>query len=49
MKGIHHGDGLGQLLGGGGLEAGEPVHRDDLDTVAPFLRALGQPRLKRAL
>ena len=31
------------------LEAGEPVHRDDLDRVAPGLRALTQPLLERLL
>lgn len=30
---IHHGDCIGQLFGGGGLEAGEAVHRDHLDAV----------------
>ena len=39
----------GQLLGGGGLEPGEPVHRDDLDPVAPGLVAVGQPVLERLL
>ena len=27
---VHHRDGVGELLAGGGLEPGEPVHRDDL-------------------
>ena len=30
VEGVHHRDRVGQLLGGGGLEPGEPVHRDDL-------------------
>lgn len=34
VEGIHHRCRLGQLLGGRGLETGEPVHRDDLDSVA---------------
>ena len=49
VEGIHHRDRVGQLLGGGGLEPGEPVHRDDLHPVAPRLRPLGQPGLERLL
>ena len=37
VKGIHHGRGLGEFLGGISLEAGEPVHRDDLDSLTPHL------------
>ena len=44
VEGIHHRDRVGELLGGGGLEAGEPVHRDDLDRVAPRLGALRRAR-----
>ena len=44
---VHHRDGVGQLLGGGGLEPGEPVHRDDLDLVPPRRVAFGQPLLER--
>ncbi len=40
---VHHGDCLGQLLAGGGLEAGEAVHRDDLDPGPPGLVAGGEP------
>ena len=39
VEGVHHRDRVGQLLGGGGLEPGEPVHRDDLHAVAPGLRS----------
>jgi len=46
---VHHGDGPGELFAGGGFEAGEPVHRDDLDGVAPGLRACGEPGLERLL
>ena len=46
MKGVHHRHGVGQFLGGGGLEPGEPVHRDDLDPVTPGLLLVGQPRLE---
>jgi hypothetical protein len=44
---VHHGDRVGQLLGGGGLEPGEPVHRDHLDLIAPGLGAFGEPGLER--
>jgi hypothetical protein len=41
---IHHRDRVGEVLfGGGGLEPGESVHRDDLDPVAPGLRAFREP------
>ena len=40
VKRVHHRDGLGELFGGGGLEAGEPVHRHHLDGVAPGPRPL---------
>ncbi len=32
---IHHRDGVGEFFGGGGLEPGEAIHRDDLHTVTP--------------
>src|SRR5512132_4696835 len=37
VEGVHHRDRGGDLLSGGGLEAGEPVHRDDLHGLAPRL------------
>ena len=46
VEGIHDGGRVGQFLGGGGLEPGEPIHRDDLDSVAPCLVAFGQPLLE---
>ena len=49
MEGIHHRDRCGDLLGRGGLEPGEPVHRDHLDPVAPRLGASAQPLLERLL
>ncbi len=49
VEGVHHRDRVGQLFGGGGLEPGEPVHRDDLHTVAPGLRAVGEPLLEGLL
>jgi len=39
---VHHGNRVGELFGGSGFEAGEPVHRDDLHPVAPRLRPAGQ-------
>jgi len=47
VEGVHHRHGRGQLLGGGGLEPGEPVHRHDLDPRAPGLRTRGKPLLER--
>jgi hypothetical protein len=43
---VHHRLRVRELLADGGLEAGEPVHRDDLDTIAPVLRACGEPGLE---
>ncbi len=40
---IHDRDRVREFFVRGGLEAGEPVHRDDVDAVAPGLVALGQP------
>jgi hypothetical protein len=49
MEGVHHRGRVGELLGGRGLEPGEPVHRDDLHPVTPVLVSLGGPRLERCL
>jgi len=49
MEGVHDRDRVGELFGGGGLEPGEPIHRDDLHTVAPGLRPLGEPGLEHLL
>ena len=49
VEGIHHCGRVGQFLGGGGLEAGEAVHRDDLHAVAPRGWAFGEPGLERLL
>ena len=49
VEGIHNRDGVRQLLGGGGLEAREPIHGHDLDPIAPSLVPLGQPVLERLL
>ncbi len=37
MKRVHDRGRVGQLFGGGGLEAGEPVHRDHVNGVPPRL------------
>jgi hypothetical protein len=42
---VHHRDRVGELLGGGGLEPGEPVHGDDIDLLAPRFVAVGEPLL----
>jgi len=56
VEGIHDRDRVGKFLGGRGLEAGEPVHRHNLDTVAlqprhrrARSRAGGEPGLERPL
>ncbi len=49
MEGVHDCHGVGELFGGGGLEAGEPVIRDDLHTVAPGLWSPGEPLLEGLL
>src|SRR5690606_4213334 len=49
VEGVHHRDRVRQLLGGGGLEAGEAVHRDDLDPPPPGLVPVAQPVLERLL
>jgi hypothetical protein len=46
VEGVHHRNSVGQFLGGGGLEPGEAVHRDDLDTVTPGWVAFGEPPLE---
>ncbi len=43
VEGVHDGDRVGELLGGCGFEAGEPIHGDDLDAVPPGLWPVGQP------
>jgi len=46
---VQHRHRVGDLLGRGGLEAGESVHRDDVDPVPPPLRTAPQPLLERVL
>ena len=49
MEGVHDRDRVGQFLGRGGLEAGEPVHRDHLHGGTPCLVAASEPGLERLL
>ncbi|TDO56678.1 hypothetical protein EV651_11265 [Kribbella sp. VKM Ac-2571] len=49
VEGVHDRDRVGQFLGGGGLEPGEPVHRDHLHRQAPGLGAVGEPGLEGLL
>ena len=37
VEGVHHRPGSGNGFGGGGVVAGEPVHRDHLDSVSKHL------------
>ena len=46
---VHDGDGVGEFLGGSGLEPGEAVHRDHLDPLRPVRRAGGEPLLEHHL
>jgi hypothetical protein len=49
VGGVHHRRRCRRLFGGGGLESGEPVHRDDLQPVAPGLRPVREPHRDRQL
>ena len=42
-KGIHDHPRAGEFFGGGALKAGESIHRDDLNALAPSVRLGGQP------
>ncbi|KPN47236.1 hypothetical protein BKG74_05400 [Mycobacteroides chelonae] len=44
VEGVHHGDRVRDDLGGGGLVAGEPVHRNDLHGPGKVGGLGGQPR-----
>ena len=46
---VHHRDRVGELFGRGGLEPGEPVHRDHLDPARPLRRPGGEPLLEHLL
>ena len=46
---VHHRCRGREFLAGGGLEPGEPVHRDHLHPIAPCFGAWCQPRLERGL
>ncbi|STC67567.1 Uncharacterised protein [Corynebacterium diphtheriae] len=43
MERVHDFDSLGQFLNGGCFEAGESVHRDDIDAITPVFRSGVQP------
>ena len=43
VEGIHDCPCVGEFFGGGALEPGESIHRDDLDTLTPCVGAGGQP------
>src|SRR3954465_10818257 len=49
VEGVQHRRRLGQLVAGGGLEAGEPVHRDPLQAVPPGPGGPGEPGWERLL
>ncbi len=49
MERVHHRDRVGELFGRGGLEPGEPVHRDHLDPARPLRRPGGEPLLEHLL
>jgi hypothetical protein len=46
---VHHRCHVGEFLDRGGLEPGEPVHRDNLDLLRPSLGAGGEPLLEHGL
>ena len=48
-KGVHDCLCVGEFFGGGALEPGESIHRDDLDTAAPGVGLGGQPGFKDLL
>jgi hypothetical protein len=45
VEGVHHRDRVRKFLGGGGLKAGEPVHRNDRDRVTLGPGDVRQPGL----
>ncbi len=49
MEGIHDRPRVWELFGGGALKAGESIHRDELDALAPRVRLGGQPGFKDPL
>lgn len=49
VEGVHHGHRVGKLLRSRGLEAGDPVHRDDLHPVPPGLWTCREPALEHGL
>lgn len=49
MERVHDRDPVRGLLGGGGIESGEPIHRYDLAPVPPSLRSISKPNLEHGL
>ena len=49
VEGVHDRHRAREFLSGGGLEPGEPVHRDHLHRVTPRLGPVGEPGLERGL
>ena len=43
VEGVHDCLCAGEFFGGGALEPGESIHRDDLDTAAPGVGPGGEP------
>ena len=43
VEGVHDCPCAGEFFGGGAFEAGESIHRDDLDTLTPRIGLGGQP------
>ena len=43
VEGVHDRPCVGEFFGGGALEPGESIHRDDLDALAPRIGLGGQP------
>ena len=43
VEGVHDCPCVGEFFGGGALEPGESIHRDDLNTLTPRGRLGGQP------
>jgi len=49
MEGVHDRGCVWEFFGGGALEPGESIHRDDLDAASPRVGAGGQPGFENPL
>ena len=49
VEGVHDCPCAGELFGSGAFEAGESIHRDDLDTLTPRIGLGGQPGFEHLL